>query len=465
MTLVLDELRALKGASRGFKVSLVEGALTVLGSSLVSPMTVPLLIRMGADAGIIGLYTAVSTAITPPLQMLAALVLDRFRHNRLYLVTIFAGLSRLIWIPVLLAVLGMWGDMWTVIALLIFSNAVSVFSGLAWTDLMADLVDPRAMGQMFAIRNSLLGLLNVGGLIAAKLIYDYYPYPQGYALAIEVGSLLMLAAVPLLQMYGDPLRPRGRGIRVSTLAQIFRERQIVRDAAVLSFWNFSVSMVGGVWTYHMYSAFGARESWFTTLNLVGGFIGVFANLPWGRFYDRFGPRYTFLVSGLSITLVPVFFPLLPSLGGQVLLQTYSTFMWSGFNMSSFNYALSYGRENRHLYIAVYNSIPSALASLGTLVGVEVYNRAGVLVFYVSGMLRLAAALALYRYSSSRGLRYEELKLAGHLYPLLVSARSFATGMYVETIYTLKIIYSILVMAVMVALLGSLYILLLRLFSW
>ena len=460
----LGELEALRKAPKGFKISLVEGALTVLGSSFISPMTIPLLIRMGADAGVIGLYTAMATALMPPLQILAAFMLDTFREKRLYLMTLFAALNRVKWILILLAVLDIWGDLWTVIALLILSNALGAFSSLAWTDLMADLVEPERRGRLFALRNSLLGLLNLAGLAMAKAIYDLYLYPHGYALAIGIGATLMLAAIPLLYLYGDPVRPHGVGIRPATLAKIFKDRQFLKDAASVSFWNFSVSLVGGVWTYHLYSAFGADEKWFTTLNLTGGMIGILANLPWGRLYDRFGPRGVFLMSGLSIAAVPALFPLLPSLEGQVVLQAYSSFTWTGFSLASFNYALSYSGENRHVYIAAYNSIPSALASLGTIIGVMVYQSAGITVFYVSALCRILAAAVLYRYASPRGVTYEELKVASHLYPLLVTARTFATGAYMETLYTLKVVYSAVVTVVILALLASIYILLLRLFT-
>ncbi|MEM2299373.1 MAG: hypothetical protein QXW23_07610, partial [Thermofilaceae archaeon] len=76
-------LRDLRSSSRGYKVSVVEGALTVFGSALISPMTTPLLLRLGADATTLALYTAAVQVSTPPLQLTAAVLLDRFREKRL----------------------------------------------------------------------------------------------------------------------------------------------------------------------------------------------------------------------------------------------------------------------------------------------------------------------------------------------------------------------------------------------
>ncbi len=456
---MLESFRQLRSASRGFKISIVEGALTVFGSSLIGPMVTPLLIRLGADAGVIGLYTALVSATTPLMQILAALILDRFREHRLFIMTFFAGVSRALWFGVLLTTIGVWGDLWTVIALLCLSNAVGVLASLAWTDIMADLVKAEERGRLFAVRNTLLGLINLASLTFAKAIYDQLMYPQGYTIAIAFGASLMLAAAPLLYFYGDQVKPKGIGLGLKGVTSAFKDSQVFKDSFSLAFWNFAVSMVGGVWNYHMYAAYGADESWFTTLNLVAGLMGTIANPPWGSFYDRFGPRATFVLSGLGIVAVPILFPFLPNLAGQAALQTYSTFMWSGFNLAAFNYALSYGSEARHLYIAVYNTFPSLFSALGTLVGVQVYNKATVWVFFISGLGRVFALAVLYRVSSSRGLAYEELKVFSNLYPIFLATRVLAVYAYAEFILALKLLYAALLAVLVLSALTGLFIVL------
>lgn len=455
----MESFKQLRSAPRGFKASIIEGALTVFGSSLIGPMVTPLLIRLGADAGIIGLYTALLSITTPLMQILAALILDSFREHRLLIMTSFAGVSRILWFGVLLTILGIWGDLWTVIALLCLSNSVGVLSSLAWTDIMADLIETRERGRLFAIRNTLLGFINLASLIFAKAVYDQLMYPQGYAIAITLGASFMLAATPLLYLYGDQVKPKGIGLGLKGVATVFKDRQVLKDSFSLSFWNFTVSMVGGVWNYHMYAVYGADEIWFTTLNLVAGLIGIVANPPWGSFYDKFGPRITFVLSGLGIVAVPVLFPFLPSLAGQAALQMYSTFMWSGFNLAAFNYALSYGSEARHLYIAVYNTIPSLFSALGTLVGVQVYDRATVWVFFISGLGRVFALAVLYRTSSSRGLAYEELKVLSNLYPIFLTTRAVAVYAYSEFILALKLLYAALLTVLVLSALAGLFIIL------
>jgi predicted MFS family arabinose efflux permease len=455
-------LSELKSSSRGFKVSIAEGAVTVLGSALAGPMATPLLLRLGADANALGLYTALVSATTPPLQLAAAVLLDRYRERRPHIMWAFAAAGRAMWLGVLAVLLTGWGGLWAVMAFLYASNALGVFAGLAWTDLMADLVEPQRRGRMFALRNTILGFVNIAGLLIAKPVYDGLGYPAGYVLAISAGTALMLAAVPLLYMYGDPTRPRGLGLGVRGALSALKNREVLRDSAALSFWSFSVNIVAGIWNYHMYAAFHADESWFTTLNLIGGVVGTLANPPWGSFYDRFGPRATFLVSGLGIVAVPALFPFLPSLLGQSALQVYSTTLWTGFNLASFNYAVSYSGQYRHVYIAVYNILPSIAAALGTMAGVQMYNALGVSAFFASAVGRLLALTVLYKVASARGATYEELRVASHLYPLYLAGRQVAQATYIEFIYALRVLYAAVLTSFLVAALAALYAVLLRL---
>lgn len=451
-----NALRELRTSSRGYKVSIVEGALTTFGSALVSPMAIPLMLRLGVDSTTLALYTAAVQVSTPPLQLAAALFLDRFRERRLLIMTLFAGVSRAMWLGVLLSVLGVAGNLKAVMLHLWTSNALGIFAGLAWTDLMADLVEPERRGRLFAIRNTVHGLVNIAGLAVAKLVYDEFGYPDGYVLAIGVGSLFLLLAVPLLYAYGDPLRPRGLNLSISKTLLALKNREVLKDSGAMALWAFSVNIVGAIWNYHLYAAYKADESWFTMLNLIGGIVSTFASPQWGSFYDRFGPRATFLISGAGIVLVPALFPYLPSLTGQSALQIYSTYLWTGFNLASFNYAIAYGSEFRHLYVAVYNVFPSVLAAAGTTVGAWIYGCVGASAFLVSAICRLASLAFLYRVASARGATYEELNISSYLYPLYVVGRQAVHTTYVEFIYAFRLLYAALLTLILLVLLASLY---------
>ncbi len=448
--------------SRGFKISLVEGAVTTLGSTLTSPMLVPYLVRLGASVEELGIYTAASQVLLPASQIFAAIVVDRFRRRRLELMTACALLNRLSWLLIALSALGLWGGCREVMAVAVLSQIPGAVAALAWVDLMADVVSVKVRGRAFGLRNSLMGLISVAGFLITHALFASLPYPTSYATSFSVGAALLLLAVPLLYAYGDPVRPEGRGLGVKELFRALKEREVVRDSLSMACWSSATGLVGAVWTYHLMRAIGATEDWIIAINITAAVTGILANLPWGKAYDRFGPKGVFKLAGPGIVLIPVLFPNLRSLAGQVALQAYSTFLWTGFNLSTFNYSLSYEPKLRHVYMAVFSSIPALASAAASYIGALVYGSYGELTFYLSGAARVLALALLVKYVTPRDLTYEELRLSAHMYRVAIVTKEVATYAALETLFVLRVVYAAVALAILLSALIALYLLALKL---
>jgi len=265
---------------------------------------------------------------------------------------------------------------------------------------------------------------------------------------------------------GDKINPKdtysernsvvGMEINWKKVKEIFSNKTILKDSLSIASWSSSVNIVGAIWTYHLFNKIGATEDWIVLINLTGSIIGILGNAVWGRAYDRFGPKNIFLLSGPGIALIPILFPHLPSLIGQIGLQAYSSFLWSGFSLASFNYAVSFDPSLRPFYIAIYNSVPSIAASVSTQIGAYTYEKYGIIAFYISGLLRLVALFILSKVVSSRGVSYDELKLSGHLYRIVVISKDIATFATFEIFYALRIFYTLFIVSLLLALLISIY---------
>lgn len=461
---MLTELKILKTTSRGFRASVYEGVVTVFANSLASPMLVPLLIRRGATVADLGIYTMATTASTPAAQFPAIVLLDRFRTKRLYLMTGFILASRVIWLLMLLPITGTCGGVNEIMAMSVLSSIFGSVGALAWSDLIADLVKPERMGRAFAARNSVIALSTMSGFAASSYIFTTIRYPDNYIYSFAIGSGIMLLSTPIFLAYGDPKRPRGIGITLKRIADIRKNIDSPKQAVAMSFWSFSVNIAAAVWTYHMFNVMGADETWVTSINLLSAVLSFFFNIPWGRVYDKFGPKGTFFVSGIGASLVPAFFPLLGNLSGQLALQSYATFFWSGFNLAGFNYPLSSKPEFRHLTTATYNFMTSVFAAFSNYVGALLYSRFGVMVFYISAALRLASLPLLVRHTSNRGMSYEDLSIRSGLYKIGPTFRDAATFAMQELTYMFKLVYSIAVVVALAVVTVSLYSLAIRMIA-
>lgn len=455
---IADVIRSMQ---RGFKISILEGAITVMGSALTSSMLIPFMIRLGAGVEELGMYTAGSLALVPLSQFLAAIIVNRFRPYRLHLMTVCALMGRLVWVPLTAIAWGFPGGVWEVIVMVLLSHPVSTIAGMAWTDILTDLVEPERRGRAIAVRNSVINLSNILGFTLASMVYSL-PFPTGYMYGFAAGTMLLLSAVPLFYFYGDPKRPRGVPLDFRTMARTFNWREALKDSLSMGFWNSSINLVGAIWTYHLFKVMGASDDWVAIMNTAASATGILASIVWGRLYDRFGPKGVFLMSGPGISLIPILFPQLPSLGGQVALQIYSTMLYSGFNMAAFNYAVSFDPAYRPFYIAIYNSVPAVASSVTSYAGAVLYKSYGTVTFYISGVLRLAALAILLRLISERGVEYEELRVSSYLYRLAFVSRDLATFAMLELFVAARLIYSTFLVLFLLWMLATLYYLAIKL---
>lgn len=453
---MLTELKIIKETSKGFKASVYEGAVTVFANSLASPMLVPLLIRRGATVAELGLYTTAATASVPAAQLPALLLLDHFRKKRLYLMTAFSLASRLVWFLMLFPITGTYGGVSEVMVMSVLSSVLGSVGSLTWSDLIADLVEKDRMGRAFAARNSVIALSTMAGFATSSYIFIAFGYPDNYIYSFAMGSAIMLLSTPILLAYGDPKRPEGVGLTINKVVSFRKNIDSPKQAVAMSLWSLSVNMAAAVWTYHMFNVMGADETWVTSINLLSAVLSFFFNIPWGRIYDRFGPKGTFLISGMGASLVPTFFPSLGTLPGQLVLQSYATFFWSGFNLTRFNYPLSSDPKFRHLTTATYNFTTSVFAATSNYIGAFLYTRVGVLVFYLSSLLRIAFLFLLVKYTSNRGMSYEELSIRSSLYKIEPLFRDVVTSATRELTFMFKLVYAIAIVVAITVVTVSLY---------
>ena len=444
-----------KRFSKGFKTSIVEGVITTFGNSFSGPMLIPFFIRRGASVEFLSLYVSLGFILSPISQLLSAFILNNFREKRREIMFFSALISRSVWIFITFSTFSEAIDVNLLLIVILALRPFGILTNLAWTDLLTDLVEIKIRGRAFAFRNSVVGLSRILGLSLSTIIYAM-PYPISYQYAFVIGTILMLSSTPLLYLYGDPVKPKGMEINWKKVKEIFTNKTILKDSLSIASWSSSVNIVGAIWTYHLFNKIGATEDWIVLINLTGSIIGILGNAVWGRAYDRFGPKNIFLLSGPGIALIPILFPHLPSLIGQIGLQAYSSFLWSGFSLASFNYAVSFDPSLRPFYIAIYNSVPSIAASVSTQIGAYTYEKYGIIAFYISGLLRLVALFILSKVVSSRGVSYDELKLSGHLYRIVVISKDIATFATFEIFYALRIFYTLFIVSLLLALLISIY---------
>ena len=125
---------------------------------------------------------------------------------------------------------------------------------------------------------------------------------------------------------------------------------------------------------------------------------------WGKIIDRFGNRAVLIVIAFASPLGSVLWLFSKDLPMLVLFNLVSGFIWSGYEIAVFNYALSLvGRELRTSFISKYNVFVNVFYAGGAIAGglflmefsqVALFGFSGILlVFLISAVMRLVVAIA------------------------------------------------------------------------
>jgi len=123
---------------------------------------------------------------------------------------------------------------------------------------------------------------------------------------------------------------------------------------------------------------------------------------WGRRADKSGHLKVVRLTALMIPFVPAIWLISHSVAYLIVIQVFSGFAWSGFNLSSTNLLYeSAAPERRTRAIAVYNALSGTAMCFGALIGgliatrlPEIAGQSFLTLFLLSGILRGAVVLFL-----------------------------------------------------------------------
>jgi hypothetical protein len=167
--------------------------------------------------------------------------------------------------------------------------------------------------------------------------------------------------------------------------------------------GFSVQFASPFFTPYMLNNLRLDVGALGTLTAIAILTKIVAYPYWGRAIDRFRNSSVLMATALLAPFVPLLWLFSGDFWVLCGFQVFSGFVWAGYDLSVFNSALSLvGREMRPSFISKYNIFVALANAAGALAGgaflaafptASVLGFSGILlVFLLSGMMRLAAAL-------------------------------------------------------------------------
>jgi MFS family permease len=371
---------------------------------------------LGASPFQLSVLSALPQLIGTAAQLASVKLLRWFPDRRALIRTGIAG-QALSWLPILgLPLLFPAAGPWLLILGTALYFACSQFTTPTWNSFIADHLDEHERGVYFARRAVIMASVSFAALCAAGWLlglWQDHPFSWvGFAVIFAVAatarwiSAMSLARVDDVHAAPHPeTSPSFRRFLAGT-SRSFRRFLLFSGAM-----HAAVLIAGPFFVLYMlrdlHLSYWSYGTW-----LAAGILGQLVTLgAWGRFGDRFGNKALLAVTGLMVPFLPMLYLAGTNLVFLLFVNFFGGVIWGGLALGLQNYVFDAVRpEDRAKAVATCSTINALGWCLGALMGSWLVNALPArldlgrfslvlasnlpLVFFVSGVLRLAVSVSL-----------------------------------------------------------------------
>ncbi len=413
---LFDEQIGSRRTRRALWFFLLDGLLISASGALVAQYVSLYALEFGANSAQIGLMSTLASLAGLLAMLPGAQITERWIRPR-WMVLIFSrALPSIFWLligllpplagtpPVAITL---------ILALWTLRATTATAAGPAWAMLSGRIVPSRMRGRYFATRNSVKRVASLLAIPAGWLI-ERLGFPVGYEVSFTLAAVLGLldfwaySRIPFSaeENHAGPVRGEEAGQEEQAKQGtngIWESPAQKRNFWVFCitslFWTFSLQFAAPFFSVYQVQELGATASIIGVLSAATSMTALPGQILFGRWLDRRGIRWTLVVSGLLIPLLPLGWLLVRGPWGALPINLGSGFLWAGYNLASFSLLLEVTPETRQTHhIALYRTIVRVGAVAAPLLGgLLVESRGFLTVFVLSGIGRLVSALAMTRF--------------------------------------------------------------------
>lgn len=400
MALTLNEVE--KNLSASQKDGNWNAAATGLTASYITPFA----LALGAPNTLIAFLASFPDLIGSASQLFSAFTL-KIIHSRKWIISAIGLLQAIIWLSFLAIPLVATSKILALTILIILNAILAGIQFPIWNSLMGDIVPASRRGYFFAKRTRTIGLCSFAAMLAAGTFLAYWTGGKvwGFAFLFCASALARLFSVCYKNNMTDvPIDRRHQSdLTITQFAGKLAKRSTFgRFVLYASLMKFAVSIANPFFAVYMLTQLKLSYLQFTII-AAAPVIGRYLFTPlWGSFVDARGNKLVLVISGICAPIVPLLWLFWTSLPILFIIELFSGFVWSGFDLSSGNYIFDAIKpKNRVKAVAYYNLLVGigifAGASIGGLIISQIPPLFGsffLSIFLASGIVRTIVAITL-----------------------------------------------------------------------
>jgi MFS family permease len=325
----------------------------------------------------IGALATVPSLIGSISQVVGMKLAERVESRRA-LVTALIRLQGLVWLPIGLLAFVLNPGWWAVSALLFFVSLHHILSGILaplWNSLVGDVVAPTVRGSFFGHRNRWIAVFSFASLVAAGSLIHAFSSVNAEVIAFAAVFLVAGFARALSGRFfsrvEDPrlIVPEHSKFTFWQFIRRVRASNFVRFVLFVSLINFGAAISGPYFAIYMLKDLKLSYLQYTGAICFAVLAQFLVMRTWGALSDKFGNRKILSVCSWFVACTPLFWLFSSHYLFILLIQFYSGFFWSGFNIAAANFVFdAVTPEKRARCIAYQGIINGTLVSIGGVVG-------------------------------------------------------------------------------------------------
>lgn len=388
------------------------------------------LVELDASPIIFGMLSSIPMLVNI-IQPLGAFLSERTTSRFQYSLSTF-GISRLLWLILFIGIiLFNWGQVNSqqleILTLLIVlgTNLLGGLGGASWLSWIAAIVPRRLRGRYFGIRNSAASLTNLICMPLSGLAVSYWygGTLQGYGVVLFVSIVFGVLGIGC-QYFKVDINPQVQNNVVNlpqkdelvcppsitppeqnVLSSIWKNSNFLMFMFYFSFWMLAVNLSAPFFNLYMLDALKLDVSWVTFYGSLQAGATLVMLIYWGKLADKIGNLPILIFIGILVAITPLLW--LGINNNQLslwlwlpLLHIFTGATCAAIDLCSNNIQLGIAPvKNQSIYFAIASAASGFTGALGITIGsfiAQLVEHQGlVIVFAISGLLRLAALIPLF----------------------------------------------------------------------
>ncbi|APV44401.1 putative arabinose efflux permease, MFS family [Dehalogenimonas formicexedens] len=389
--------------NKSLRLSVFDGAAFNAMMGLTQDFMSPFALALKASTAQIGLLASLPNLALALSQLGSPWISERLRSRKSLLVPMVIT-QAVLWLPIFIMP-QLFHNMavWWLIALFTAGSVFGALGNPAWGSMMADLVPAGMRGRYFGFRNriggaTLLACFFLGGLV---LQASSNQIMLGFGLLFGAAVIFRLASAYFLsKMYEPPMRRCNDPWHPFHELKTLPATPVGRLSLFVGAMMLATYVASPFFAVYMLNDLGFGYGAFVVVTASASVANFLFMGFWGRRADRSGHLQIVRVTALMIPLVPVLWLAGHNIIYLIVIQVFSGFAWSGFNLSGTNLLYEAAApERRTRAIAVFNALSGTAMCIGAAVGgliatrlPEISGQSLLTLFLISGILRGAVTV-------------------------------------------------------------------------